>query len=66
MQPGLILKKTHFFIFFFNWEKLRSPAKATLKNLKIFLLIGKNLEVPKISTKNSNFESMNDLGMFDS
>ena len=28
-----------------NWEKSRSPARATFKNHKISLLIGKNLEV---------------------
>ena len=28
-----------------NWEKLRSPARATIKNPKISLLIGKNWEV---------------------
>ena len=51
MQPGPILKKNIIFILFFNWEKLRSPAKATFKNPKIFLLIGKNMEVsPKINT----------------
>ena len=35
-----------------NWEKSRSPARATFKNPKIFLLIGKNLEVqPKTNTQ---------------
>ena len=44
-----------------NWEKLRSPARATFKNPKIFLLIGKNLEV---HSKNPSFEFMNELGKF--
>ena len=35
-----------------NWEKLGSPARATLKNTKISLLVGKNLEVqPKDNTQ---------------
>ena len=35
-----------------NWEKSRSPARATVKNPKISLLIGKNLEVqPKTNTQ---------------
>ena len=34
-----------------NWEKL-SPARATFKNPKFSLLIGKNLEVqPKTNTR---------------
>ena len=39
-----------------NWEKLKCLARETFKNLKIFLLIGKNLEVePKSNTQNPNF-----------
>ena len=35
-----------------TWEKMRSPDRATLKNPKIFLQIGKNLEVqPKANTQ---------------
>ena len=35
-----------------NWEKLRSSARATFKNLRISLLIGKNWEVqPKTNTQ---------------
>ena len=35
-----------------NGEKSRSPARATFKNPKISLLIGKNLEVqPKTNTQ---------------
>ena len=35
-----------------NWEKLRSPAGAKFKNPKIYLLIGKKLEVqPKTNTQ---------------
>ena len=35
-----------------NWKKSRSPVRATFKNLKISLLIGKNLEVqPKTNTQ---------------
>ena len=30
-----------------NWEKSRSPARATFKNPKISLLIGKNLKVQR-------------------
>ena len=32
-----IKKNLQYFIFFMNWEKLRSPAKATFKNPKISL-----------------------------
>ena len=42
----------HSKIFFINLEKSRSPARATFKNPKISLLIGKNLEVqPKTNTQ---------------
>ena len=35
-----------------NWEKLGSSARATFKNLRISLLIGKNWEVqPKPNTQ---------------
>ena len=34
------IEKNYFFIFFLNWEKLRNPARATFKNLKISLLLG--------------------------
>ena len=35
-----------------NWEKLGSSARATFKNLRISLLIGKNWEVqPKTNTQ---------------
>ena len=46
------IQKTQFFIFFTNWEKLRSPIRATFKNPKMYLLIGKNVEVqPKTNTQ---------------
>ena len=52
---GLYLK-TQFSIFFVNWGILISPAKATFKNLKISLWIGRNLKVqPKINTQKSKF-----------
>ena len=36
-----------------NLKKLKSPARATFKNPKIFWLIGKNFEVqPNITVKN--------------
>ena len=58
-----LYSKTIIFIFFLNWEKLRSPARATFKNPKISLLIGKNVKVyPKTNTANPNFESMDELG----
>ena len=45
-----------------NWEKLRSPAGATFKNLKMSLLIGKKLGVqPEGHSKNPNFEFMDEL-----
>ena len=34
-----------------NWEKMRSPARATFENPKISSLIGKNLEV-ELNTNN--------------
>ena len=55
-------------MFFLNWKKLRSPARATFKNPKISLLIGKNLEdqyekyQPMTIMKNTNFKSVDDLG----
>ena len=64
MQPRLTFKKKLFFIFILNWEELRSPARATFKNPKISWLIGKNLYC-KTNTKNTNFESMDELGKFD-
>ena len=47
-----------------NWEEFRRPARATLKNPKIYWLIRKNLE-RKTNTKNPDFESMDELGEFD-
>ena len=44
-------QKNHFFIFFMNLKKLRSP-RATFKNPKISSLIGKNLEAqPNTNTQ---------------
>ena len=43
---------------------MRSTARATFKNPKISLLIGKKLQ-RKTNTKNPNFESMDELGKFD-
>ena len=47
-----------------DWENLRSPVRATLKNSKISLWIGKNLEVHslRLTIENPNFESMDELG----
>ena len=39
------IQKILIFIFFLNWEKLRSPTTATFKNPKISLLIGTNLKM---------------------
>ena len=44
VQSSILLKKA-ISIYFLNWENLRSPLRATLKNPKIFLWIGKNLEI---------------------
>ena len=50
-----IQKKTMFHLFM-NWKKLRSQARATFKNPKMSLCIGKNLEVqPKTNTQKSQF-----------
>ena len=54
-NKGLYLK-TQFSIFFVNWEKLISPTKATFKNLKISLWIGRNLKVqPKTNNQKPKF-----------
>ena len=46
------IQKIQFSIFFMNWEKMRSPDKATLKKPKISLWVWKNLEVqPKTNTQ---------------
>ena len=39
------IEKSQFFIFFLNWEKLRSPARVTFKNLNFPFLceLGKAL-----------------------
>ena len=59
------IQRIYFFIFFLNWEELRSPTRAAFKNPKITWLIGKNLKVqPKTNRKNPNFESMDELGKF--
>ena len=49
-----------------NWKKLKNPARATFKNPKISLLIGKHLELqPNTNTKkNLNFESMDEFEKF--
>ena len=52
-----------------NWKNLRSPTRATFKNPKISLSIGKNLEVQPKSNfqkkkKKRNFESIDELGKF--
>ena len=47
-----------------NREELRSPARAKFKNPKISWLIGKNLK-RKTNTKNSSFDSTDELGKFD-
>ena len=49
---NLGFQKKQFSIFSMNWEKLKSPARATFKNPKISLWIGKNVEVqPKTNTQ---------------
>ena len=51
MQPRLKFKKFNF-PSFYELRKMRSLARATFKNPKISLLIGKNLEVqPKTNTQ---------------
>ena len=64
VQPRLMLKttttitttKNNFSSLFLNWEKLRSPGRATFKNYKISLWIKKDLEVwPKINSRKSQF-----------
>ena len=61
---GLYLKSLIFNLFRES-KKMRSLARATFKNPKISLLIGKNLEVhPKINTKNIPLLNLNELEKF--
>ena len=59
-------KKIQLSIFFLNWEKLRSTLRATTKNPKISLWIGKKLGTtaelqPKNNIQNPSFEPIHEL-----
>ena len=56
------IHKTQFSIFFMNQDKMRGSARATFKNYKISLWIGKKTwKVSQRPTlKNLNFESMDE------
>ena len=48
---GSSSKIPSFLFFFMIWKKLRSPARARLKNPKISLLIRKDQRQPRINTQ---------------
>ena len=63
VQTRLITKNPIFCYFFLNWEKLKNPLRATLKNPKFFFELGKTWNCRLRPTlKNPNFESMHKLG----
>ena len=58
------IQKPQFSISFMNWEKLRSPARATFKNpnFQSFCELGENSKYSLRATfRNRNFESKDEL-----